>query len=219
MKKTVLLVILLMARESIAEPLSAVMTYESSVLTTEGVKKHSWFQEQFIRDDNQVWSQRLIPAQAPKQHGQDHEEHEHNLNFATAGKWLVRDKDNQVTFKFVRTDEKKIIAPRITDYGALGFDGQWETAYYLIDRAKLKTMTKLNRQAPAGAAWYEKRNASEFARILWDEKKQLPLSIENGTLDGNQLDKISLAIVPTPKQLPWAQLGGFDIIAYEDLLD
>lgn len=218
MKKSVLLALLLTGN-AIAAPLTAVMTYESSVLTTEGVKKNSWFQEQFIRDTNVIWTQRLIPAQAPKHQEQGHEEHEHNLNFATAGKWLVRDKDNQITFKFVRTDEKKIIAPRLTEYGPLGFDGQWETAYYLINRATLKTMTKLNRQAPAGAIWYEKRNASEFARILWDEKNQLPLSIENGTLDGNQLDKISLTIVPTPKQLPWVQLSGFDTIAYEDLLD
>lgn len=203
-----------------AQPLSAIMTYESSVLTSEGVKKQSWFQEQLIRDTNVIWTQRLIPAQAPKHQDHGHEDHEHNLNFATAGKWLVRDRDNQISFKFVRTDEKKIIAPRITEYGALGFDGQWETAYYLINRATLKTMTKLNnKQAPAGAVWYEKRSANEFARVLWDDKNQLPLSIENGSLDGNQWDKISLTIVPTPKQLPWAQLSGFDTIAYEDLLD
>lgn len=214
-----LLVMLVLTGKAVAAPLSAIMTYESSVLTTEGVKKNSWFQEQFIRDDNVIWSQRVIPAQAPKLQAQTHEEHEHNLNFATAGKWLVRDKDNQISFKFVRADEKKIIAPRITEYGTLGFDGQWETAYYLINRASLKTMIKLSKQAPAGTVWYEKRNANEFARILWDEKNQLPLSIENGTLDGNQLDKITLTIMPTPKQLPWSQLGGYDTIAYEDLLD
>jgi hypothetical protein len=219
MKKMMLVLACLWAGNTLAAPVAAVMTYESSVLTTEGVKKHSWFQEQFIRDGNQVWSQRIISAQAPKHAEHEHEEHDHNLNFATAGKWLSRDKDGQILFKFVRTDEKKIIAPRFTEYGALGFDGEWETAYYLVNRASLKTMTKLNQPAPTGAVWYEKRNAHEFARILWDEKNQLPLSIENGTLDGNQLDKISLKIVPTPRQMPWEQLGGYETIAYEDLLD
>src|SRR3954469_25651114 len=91
----------------LAAPLSAIMTYESMTITSEGVKKQTQFQEKFIRDNNVVWSERIIPNSAP--HHDDHEdthEHDHNLNFATAGKWLVRNSDEQIKFRFVREDDK-----------------------------------------------------------------------------------------------------------------
>ena len=203
-----------------AAPLSAVMTFESMAITSEGVKKQTQFQEQFIRDNNVVWSARIIPASAP-QHKQLPNEHddEHNLNFATAGKWIVRDANNTLKFRFVRVDEKKIIEPRTSDYGTLGFDGQWETAYYLLDRTALKKMTKLNKPSAEGTSWYEKTTAQDFTRILWDERNQLPLSIESGRTDGTLDNKITLAIVPAPKIMPWQKTSGYQTVAYEDLLD
>ena len=210
----------LLTQQSLAAPLSAIMTYESMTITSEGVKKQTQFQEKFIRDNNVVWSERIIPASAPHHH--DHEdahEHEHNLNFATAGKWLVRDASEQIKFRFVREDDKKIIEPRLSEYGTLGFDGVWETAYYLINRSALKKMTVLIKAAPKGATWYEKRDNQQFTRVLWDEQKEIPLSIESGKLDGTQNNKITLAVVSAPTKMPWNSLADYQTIAYEDLLD
>lgn len=227
MKKYLLLAsALFVAQYTHAAPLSAVMTFESTTITAEGVKKQTHFQERFIRDTNIVWSERIIPKATAHQDHEDHSDHaddghghEHNLNFATAGKWLVRDANNQIKFRLVREDEKKIIEPRVTEYGTLGFDGVWETAYYLVNRTALKKMTPLKKTAPAGAVWYEQKNAKQFTRILWDEHKEIPLVIESGSADGSSSNKISLAIVPTTANLPWNTLGSFQTIAYEDLLD
>lgn len=203
-----------------AAPLSAIMTFESTTLTAEGVKKQTQFQERFIRTDNIVWSERIVPTAAKHhEHHAQHEGHEHNLNFATAGKWLVRDTNNNIKFAFVRSDEKKIINPRVSEYGTLGFDGVWETAYYLVNRESLKKMVLLPRTAPEGTKWYEKKDSKQFTRILWDESKEIPLTIETGNLDGTSSDKITLALTPAPTTLPWKNLGGYENIAYEDLLD
>lgn len=216
---------LLFPHLSFAAPLSAVMTFESMTLTAEGVKKQTYFQERFIRDTNVVWSERIVPTVAKhhdhhEENGHEgHEGHEHNLNFATAGKWLVRDANNQIKFAFVRNDEKKIINPRISEYGTLGFDGVWETAYYLVNRDALKKMTLLSKAAPEGAKWYEKKDAKRFTRILWDERKEIPLTIETGSFDGTSNDKITLAITPAPATLPWKSISNYQNIAYEDLLD
>lgn len=221
MKKISLLVTaLLLPKLALAAPLSAIMTFESTTLTAEGVKKQTYFQERFIRDSNIIWSERIVSAAAKHhEHHEQHEGHEHNLNFATAGKWLVRDAKNQVKFAFVRSDDKKIINPRASEYGTLGFDGVWETAYYLVNRESLKKMTPLSKSAPDGAKWYEKKDPKQFTRILWDERKEIPLTIETGTVDGTSSDKITLALTPAPTTLPWKNLGGYENIAYEDLLD
>lgn len=221
MKKHVLLVLtFFFAQDLFAAPLSAIMTFESMTITTDGVKKQTYFQEQFIRDDNVVWSERIIPKNiALLEDHHEAEEHEHNLNFATAGKWIVRDSKNQIKFRFVRENEKKIIEPRVSEYGTLGFDGVWETAYYLINRNALKSMNQMKKTAPQGAIWYEKKDSKQFTRILWDERNQIPLSVESGSLNGSTNNKISLVITPTPAKLPWASLNQFQTIAYEDLLD
>jgi hypothetical protein len=215
----------LIAQSTFAAPLAAIMTFESMALTADGVKKQTHFQELFIRDTNLVWSERIIPMSVQhdnhdeKSNSQEQHNHEHNLNFATAGKWLVRGTGDKINFRFVRKEDKTIIAPRESEYGTLGFDGVWETAYYVANRNALKKMTPLKKAAPNGAKWYEKMTAHEFTRILWDEKNEIPLSIESGTLDGNSNNKITLAITPAPFPLPWSALGSYQTIAYEDLLD
>lgn len=221
MKKHVLIALtFFFAQDLFAASLSAIMTFESMTITADGVKKQTYFQEQFIRDNNVVWSERIIPKNTanPEDH-HDAEEHEHNLNFATAGKWLVRNSNNQIKFRFVRENEKKIIEPRDSEYGTLGFDGVWETAYYLVNRSALKNMTALKKAGPQGAILYEKKDTKQFTRILWDEQNQIPLSIESGNLDGSVNNKITLVISPIPNKLPWAGLNAFQTIAYEDLLD
>jgi hypothetical protein len=226
MKKYFMLVgALLITQSTLAAPLAATMTFESVTMTADGVKKQTHFQERFIRDTNIVWSERIIPKTVQHHdhdnasNSQEQHDHKHNLNFATAGKWLVRDASNKISFRFVRKEDKTIIAPRDSEYGTLGFDGVWETAYYLVNRNSLKKMTPLKKPAPAGAVWYEQKNTTQFTRILWDEKNEIPLSIESGTLDGNSNNKITLVITPVPPSLPWSTLASYRTIAYEDLLD
>jgi len=211
--------VLVSAQYAVAAPLSAVMTYESMTITAEGVKKQTQFQEKFIRDANVVWSERIIGKTAQQHAHESEEDNEHNLNFATAAKWLVKDEKNLIKFRFVREGEKKIIEPRVTEYGTLGFNGEWETAYYLVNRDAMKKMTVLKQQAPAGATWYEKKNVEEFTRVLWDEKNQVPLSIESGRFDGTMDNKITIVLTSAPAKLPWNTINTYQTIAYEDLLD
>jgi hypothetical protein len=219
MKKLLFVIPLLAPLTAIAAPLSAIMTFESMALTADGVKKQTYFQERFIRDDNVVWSERIVPAVVNHPHVDGGDEHEHNLNFATAGKWISRKADNQINFAFVREEEKKIIQPRISEYGTLGFDGEWETAYYLVNRAALKKMTPTKKGTNVDSQWYEKKDAKQVTRILWDEKKEIPLSIETARLDGTMSNKITITLTAAPTNLPWNNLQAFQTVAYEDLLD
>lgn len=218
MKNILLIILLSLPFTATATPLSAIMTFESKALTADGVKKQTYFQERFIRDNNVVWSERIVPL-VVHHSPEDAEEHEHNLNFATAGKWISRTADNQINFAFVRENEKKIIQPRVSEYGTLGFNGEWETAFYLVNRASLKNMTPTQKGATEGTQWYEKKDANYITRILWDNKKEIALSIETAKLDGTMSNKITLRLTAAPKSLPWNNLQSYQTVAYEDLLD
>ena len=219
MKKFLLIISLLAPFTAKAAPLSAIITFESMALTADGVKKQTYFQERFIRDNNVVWSERIVPSAVSHMHQDSADEHEHNLNFAAAGKWISRKADNQINLAFVREQEKKIIQPRVSEYGTLGFDGEWETAFYLVNRAALKKMTPTKKGTSDDSQWYEKKDAKQVTRILWDEKKEIPLSIETARLDGTMSNKITLTLTATPRTLPWNNLSAYQTIAYEDLLD
>lgn len=231
MKYSILFFTLFFANITLAEPLSAIVTFASTVVTAEGITKQTQFQDLLVRDKNSIWTQRIIAGAAPQpaeghRHSQqqDHhhnqqQEHHHNLNFSLAGRWIELDNSNQTRFRLVHAEDKTIIEPRINEYGTLGFDGVWETAYYQVNRAALKTMKVLNNKAPKYAVWYEKQDEQAFIRVLWDGKNEIPLAIETGNRDGKTINKITFTQVTPPATLPWQALSDYHTIAYEDLLD
>ena len=222
MKYPIIFFTLFFAKIAWAEPLAAIVTFASTVVTAEGITKQMQFQDLLVRDQNSVWSQRIVPGAAPQleMHAHnDSEQHHHDLNFALAGRWIELDKNNQPRFRLVRTQDKTIIEPRINEYGTLGFDGNWEIAYYQVNRAALQNMTLLKKSAPKHALWYEKQDSQAFTRILWDEQHEIPLAIETGSQDAKVSNKISYRLVAAPAKLPWDTLSDYQTMAYEDLLD
>lgn len=225
MKYSILFCSLLLANVAAAEPLSAIVTLASKVITADGVTRQTQYQDLLVRDTNSVWSQRILPPGAQPQddeHDHQHEPHQghdHNLNFSLAGRWIELDKNNQPRYRLVRTQDKTIIEPRSNEYGTLGFDGVWETAYYQINRASLKNMELLKKSAPANAVWYEKRDEKSFTQILWDAKNEIPLVIETASHNGKIQQKVTFKLIAVPAKLPWETLSDYQTMAYEDLLD
>ncbi len=202
------------------QPLSAIMTFESKVLSSEGVEKQTRFQERLIRDGRNVWTVRLLPAGTPPHvHQAGDHQHKHDTNFVLAAKWIALDAQQKAQLKFVRQETKTIITPRTEEFAGLGFDGSWEHAAYLLDRSALQQMRVLNKPAPAGCQWYERSGDKLYTRVLWDQAWQLPRQIETGSLDGLSFNRISIERRPMPATMPWRTLAGYRAVAYEDLLD
>lgn len=219
MKYLFMVCTMLLTNLAIATPLAAIVTFESTAITPAGVTKQTRFQERLLRDNNIVWSERIVPQVTRQQeHLHQQEPHHHDLDFSRAGKWMEL-QNNQVSFRLVLREDKRIIEPRINEYGTLGFDGVWETAYYQINRAVLQTMQVINKPAAKDAVWYERKSEKEFTRILWDQKNEIPLTIESDSSDGNSNTKITFVLVAAPAEMPWQKLLDYETIAYEDLLD
>lgn len=204
--------------------LAAILTHESHVVTAEGVSKDLRYQERFIRNNGHVWAERIVPkivlADAEK-HGAKGG-HKHDFNFNLAAKHIVKDANGIPAISFVNQHDKLIVAVGKEEYQAIGFDGSWESAYYLVSPALVRKLALSKTPSPvANARWYEKNDKDDFFRVLWAEDLELPLVIESGTRNGVRHSKISAKIVPLPQDavLPWVNLQNFDHKDYNDLLD
>lgn len=204
-----------------ANSLGAILTYDTRVVTPEGVTKTTHFQEQFIRDDSNVWSERIVPAHTqPIAIHEEHDGHEeHDLNFALAGKWIYKNPQGQLTYKLVRSHEKKIIEPRLTEYATLGFDGNWAANYNIVTEQELRSLKKSTRKAPPATQWYTAEKAGMVQWVLWDTEHAFPVIIEQTAKDGTSSTRIQVQYTALPKHLPWDGLTTYQVIAYEDLLD
>ncbi|MBM3114908.1 hypothetical protein [Jeongeupia naejangsanensis] len=203
---------------------AATITYESRVVTAEGVTKQTRFQERWLRSKDNVWSERIVPANAlPEsvhegEHGGEHDHH-HDMNFATAAKYVYLDAKGVVALNFVRPAQKTVIVMGKGDYAQVGFDGSWQAAATLVDRKQLDKMTRVAKPAPDGASWYEQRQNKQYVRVLWSSARQLPLSIESGRDDGSSWSRITVAPQALPATLPWTRMAGYTRKDYMDLLD
>lgn len=202
---------------------AATISYEFRTVSSEGVTKDTRFQERLYRAGNQLWTERVLPKQAPhEKQDKDHADHEHDLALGAAAKYIVRDERGQLNLQFVRVEDKMVIQTEPRDYPEVGFDGSWDSAYYLINPAQLKKMQKLAGKAPvANASWYEQKTNAYVRRVLWADDKQMPLLIETSSRDGSRYSKTTITpeSLPAANQLPWSRLASYQRRAYIDLLD
>lgn len=198
---------------------AALITYESKLVSAEGVTKQTTFQERWVRSRDHVWSERVVPGNAVQEH-HDGDGHNHDLNFATAAKHVFLDGKGKPALQFVRKAQKTVITMGESEYAQFGFDGSWDGSAALIDRKQLAEMQKLKQAAPeAGASWYEQRKGEHFMRVLWSETRQLPLVVESGTQNGSSWSRLTVKPQALPATLPWTQLAGYRQKSYMDLLD
>ena len=206
--------------------LAATLTYEYHSVTADGVVKDSRFQEKLYRVGNQVWTERILPANTPHndaghdEHKHKHK-HKHDLGLAAAAKHVVRDARGNLNLDFVRRADRQIIHAEQRDYAELGFDGSWAGAYFIVNPLQLQKMQKLKRPAAAGQVWYEQQQQDRFVRVLWSETRQIPLLIESGSSNGNLYARTAIKpeAMPQLNQLPWNRLAGYRRKDYVDLLD
>lgn len=204
--------------------LAAILTHESHEVTAEGVSKDMRYQERFLRKNEHVWAERIVPESVQadiEKHGAK-EGRKHDFNFNLAAKHIVKDANGIPTIFFVNRHDKVIVAVGKEEYQSIGFDGSWESAYYLVNPALVRKLTLSITPSPvANARWYEKNGKDVFFRVLWAEDLELPLVIESGTRNGVRHSKVTAKIVTLPRTavLPWVNLQNFEHKDYNDLLD
>lgn len=203
-----------------AGDLSLLLTQDSQSLGADGVSRTAHFQERVYRQTNQVWVERVMPPHAHELGEQQHakEEHKH-LDVEASAHWISIDSQQKVQLRLVNRYDKQIVVVPSGDYDAVGFDGRWDSAYYLMDPRKIQGFVQSQRPAPQGAVWYESPKGDHYIRVLWDVNNEYPQRIESGNTIGTVKRVMQAQVLTQPKTWPWAVLKGYQQKEFSDFLD
>ena len=203
-----------------APDLDLAITYYSKTLTPDGVTRESRYQETMLRRPGHVWSARVLPANAA-QHQHQHEEggHRHGINHIAMPRHVI-DAGKTPRLEFVDAREKAVIAIPATEFDNVNFDGSWDRAFYLLDPRLLKTMTVTTRASTTpGARWREREDNGVYQRVLWDEQRQIPVTIESGDKAGTFYRRVDVTARAGVAAAPWTKLQGYAQREFADFLD
>ena len=207
-----------------APPVSAVLAHEITEQGSDGVTRTTRFQERFIREGDQLWIERVLPAltQGDGAARKVRFEQDHNeLNVQTAPRYVHATKAGSASLLLVDPKRRATFSAGPEDYAHLGFSGRWTAESHLIDPAELRKM-KVSMRATqvAGAHWFETKTESDYTCILWSETLQFPLAIETGALDGHYQSRtnVRLDTGKNPRR-PWTQVQDYAAREISDLGD
>ena len=202
------------------------INYYDRSLTAEGVLRESHFEENMLRRPGHVWVMRVLPkfavsGKAGHVHSEHETEHEHKHFNPVVLPRHISLEDGVLKVAYIDRGGKELINIVATEYENVNFDGSWVNAYFLVDPQLVAAMPISNRHSPvANAHWHEQEMHGVFQRVLWDDKKMIPLEVETGKFDGTLLRRVSVKIVnASTSEAPWENLRGYSQREYSDFLD
>lgn len=197
--------------------------YYTRVQTPEGVTREARYKETMMRRPGHVWVERILPGD---KHGADR-------HAASAGKASHAEFNPAVTphhvmlenskarIEYVDQHDRVVVAIPSSEYANVNFDGSWANTFFLIDPKVVGAMPRTARKSPVpGAEWHEREKNGVFDRVLWDQKRQIPLMIESGDRAQTFYRSVEVNVRPasgTP--MPWENLSGYAQKEYSDYLD
>lgn len=220
-----------------APDLDLSIKHYSRVLTAEGVTRESRYEETMMRRNKHVWVARVLPSQRD-QHVAPHvadgrvrpvsnaalpdaDSHlQRHFNPATVPRHVTLD-SGKLKLEFIDSEQKEVVAIAPTEYDNVNFDGSWVNAYYLLDPAMVSTLFLARQSSPvAGAHWRSREKDGYFQRVLWDDKRMIPLVIETGNRSGSFFRRTQIQPrASLRKDLPWENTKGYAKKEYVDFPD
>lgn len=208
------------ANKAAAPELDLSIKYFHRELTPEGVLRESSYEEKMLRRNGHVWSYRVLPGKMAA-NDTSHPNHEHKeFNYIVLPRHVKYD-GNKVSVEFINSHDHQVINIVPTEYENVNFDGSWLNTFYLLDPKVVAAMPISQRPSSAAHAhWHEVLKNGLFQRVLWDEKRLIPLLIETGNQKNTFFQRITVSPnTGLTKDLPWSHLQGYAQKEYSDFLD
>lgn len=208
-----------------AAPVTAPMTvlrveHHLASLGADGVQRDVRFAERVYRQGGRVWIARELPAaalHADPDPDSPHAGHKH-AETDTAPRWIERGADGALTVRVVSEAQQKAYRVAPAEYGNIGFDGAWATAYHLLDPASLKAM-RAEGPVHSGVQTYRARQGERTVTVDWDIAGQYPRRVESRNADGTQRKLTRVSVLPAPAVAPWTRAQRYPSADYTDLMD
>lgn len=215
-----------------APDLDLSIIHYTRVQTPEGVLRESRYEEKMIRRAGHVWTERVVPKSALiRQAIHPHDkagpaasagvkEHAHRHFNPVLLPRHVSNTGGQLRLEFVDFHEREVISIAPSEYENVNFDGSWINTFFLVDPKIVAALPASKKTAPSGARWHESSRDGMYQRVLWDEKRLIPLLVEKGDIEGNILERMEVRVQPESAALPrWTSLKGYAQKEYADFLD
>ncbi len=197
-----------------APAVTALITYDSTVVDTQGVTRTARYQERLTRDGDAVWIERVMPPgmSVPRP------AHAHDLDLHLAARWFTRAGADGVTVGLVSAPARVVIDLTPGEAVDLGLPRRWQVAAEMIDVGGLRPLAA---RAAAGTRWYATAGAQPAVKVLWSEALRLPLVIETRSADGRATSRttIDATALAARAPRPWAAIGDYAHKERSDLED
>jgi hypothetical protein len=207
--------------------------YYTRVLTPEGVTREARYKETMLRRSGHVWVARVLPkggvARQDKHPGDKNQGHgaseqgvagHAEFNYVVNPRHVMLE-SNKVRIDYIDVHGKAVVAIPASEYANVNFDGSWGNAFFLLDPTLLKTIPLTAKPSSVvGARWREREKNGVFERVLWDDKRKIPLVIESGDKASTFYRRIEVtARAKKETNLPWNHLSGYAQKEFSDYLD
>ena len=148
--------------------------YHIERLDSNGVTTILQYSDKMIRDEHNVWIERLnTQVHAHAEEG----EHAHQ-SFDHAIQWLQKDKPSKMKTEdeafqrfYILPDEKMRVHLKDVEQEMLGMRSCWRCEYSLIQPDLLKHVPAI--QSHAGVQHYQMHQAGQSLNIVWNEKDRI----------------------------------------------
>ena len=200
-----------------APDVDALVTFETLQVTSAGVTRTERWQERLVRRGDTVWTERVLPASVVAPHANEsaagHAGHKH-FDFDRAARLVQRDAGGRLRLRFVDREKRVVVDVPAAEYGAVGFDGNWDAAAHLVPPSVVERM------GPAAASGWRSEKAKGWShRVRWSSARQLPTRLESQRDDGSVLRVVTVEMHAPAAALPWAALADYTQKDYDDFTD
>lgn len=200
-------------------PVALRVQHELSALGADGVRRDVYFTERVYREGATVWIEREIPhgAHDEAEHAKADKGHKH-MDISAAARWIERLPSGKLSVRLVSDAMHRTFEVSPAEYGNIGFDGSWATAYHLLDPAALKAMSASG-SARGGVQEYRAKRGDEQVTVQWDLVGQYPRLVQSHNASGTQKKTTRVTAVALPQPAPWNRTRSYAKGEYTDLMD
>ena len=195
----------------------ALVTYETQQLTSAGVMRTERWQERLVRRGDAVWTARVLPAGVAALHANEspaeHAGHKH-FDFDSAARLVERMPNGELRLRFVDRQHKVVVSVPKAEYGAVGFDGNWEAAAYIVPPT---VVARMSGAGPDGSRAEKAKGWSH--KLRWSATQQVPVRVESRRDDGSITRVVTVTPVAASAALPWNGIDAFAQKDYDDFMD